>query len=55
MFSFCLLCTLFQVNYGVAILKRYVMDTGRVTPFVAKRNIWVGGVENIQLLVLHNY
>ena len=44
----------FQVKYGVATSKCYVMDIGGVTPFVTKPNIWVGGVENIQFLVLHN-
>ena len=37
----------FRVKYGVTISKRYVMDIGGVIPFVMKRNIWVGGVENI--------
>ena len=36
----------FQVKYGVTISKRYVMDIGGVIPFVTKRNIWVGEVEN---------
>ena len=45
----------FRVKYGVTISKRYVMDIGGVIPFVTKRNIWVGGVENIHFLVLHNY
>ena len=37
----------FRPKYGVTISKRYVMDIGGVIPFVMKRNIWVGGVENI--------
>ena len=45
----------FPIKYGVTISKRYVMDIGGVIPFVAKRNIWVGAVENIHFLVLHNY
>ena len=45
----------FQVKCGVTISKYYVMDIGGVIPFVTKRNIWVGGVENIHFLVLHNY
>ena len=40
---------------GVSISKRYVMDIGGVITFVTKRNIRVGGVENIHFLVLHNY
>ena len=45
----------FRVKYGVTMQKRYVMDIGGVLPFVTKRNKWVGGVENIHFLVLHNY
>ena len=45
----------FGVKYAVSISKRYVLDIGGVTPFGTNRNIWVGGVENLQLLVLHNY
>ena len=45
----------FRLKYGVAISECYVMDTSEVTPFVTKRNIWVGGVGNIQFLGLHNY
>ena len=35
----------FRVKYGES--KRFLLDIGGVIPFVTKRNIWVGGVENI--------
>ena len=44
----------FRVKNGVTISEHYLMDVGRVIPFVTKRNIWVGGVEKIHFLVLHN-
>ena len=40
----------FRVKYGATISERYVMDTSEVIPFVAKGNIWVGVVGNIQFL-----
>ena len=45
----------FGVKYAVSISKRYGLDIGGVIPFGTNRNIWVGGIENLQLLVLQNY
>ena len=45
----------FGLKYAVSISKRDVLDICDVIPFGTNRNIWVGGVENLQLLVLHNY
>ena len=40
----------FRIKYGITILKRHVMHMHGVTLFVKKRNLRVGGVENIQFL-----